>query len=96
MRRARRRLGAIEDQRHTAATVAKTVAKPLDGARRRWTTLESRPSPRLVTDGPGRVAHFDGSDRRRTNELGFHQVEFLTGQQAFLQHVCQLGQLFDR
>ena len=43
-------------------TVAKTVAKPLDGARRMWTTLEYRPSPRPVADGPGRLAHSYGSD----------------------------------
>jgi hypothetical protein len=43
----------VEDQRRAAATVAKTVAKPLDGAGRTWTTLEYRPSPRPVTDGPG-------------------------------------------
>ena len=45
-----------------AATVANTVAKPLDGARRTWTTLEYRPSPRPVTDGPGRLAHSYGSE----------------------------------
>jgi hypothetical protein len=31
-----------------------------------------------------------------TEELTFHQVKFLAGQQAFLQHVRQLGQLLDR
>jgi hypothetical protein len=46
------------------ATVADTVAKPLDGARRTWTTLEYRPSPRLVTDGPGRCAYSYGSEGR--------------------------------
>jgi hypothetical protein len=54
----------IEDQRRSAATVAKTVAKPLDGARRTWTTLEYRPSLRPVTDGPGRLAHSYGSEGR--------------------------------
>ena len=51
-----------EDKRRSIATVAKTVAKPLDGARRTWTTLEFRPSPRPVTDGPGRFAHSYGSE----------------------------------
>jgi len=55
----------VEDQRRPAATVANTVAKPLDGARRTWTTLEYRPSPRPVTDDPGRLAHSYGSDARR-------------------------------
>ena len=41
-------------------TVAKTVAKPLDGAQRRWTTLEYRPSARTATDGPGGLAHSYG------------------------------------
>src|SRR5215469_228393 len=27
-----------------------------------WTTLECRPSPRSVTDGPGRLAHSYGSE----------------------------------
>jgi hypothetical protein len=40
-----RRSGA---HRRSAATVANTVAKPLDGARRTWTTLEYRPSLRPV------------------------------------------------
>jgi hypothetical protein len=52
----------VEDQRRFAATVAKTVAKPLNNTRRTWTTLEYRPSPRPVTDGPGRCAHPYGSD----------------------------------
>jgi len=30
----------VEEQRRTAATVAKTVAKPLENARRTWTTLK--------------------------------------------------------
>src|SRR6516165_6562931 len=47
-------------------TVAKTVAKPLDGARRMWTTLEYRPSLRPVTDGPGRLAHCYGLEGRGT------------------------------
>jgi hypothetical protein len=51
----------VEDQQSAAAT----VAKPLDGARRTWTTLEYRPSPRPVTDGPGRLAHSYGSDAPR-------------------------------
>ena len=55
----------VEDRRHPAATVANTAAKPLDGARRTWTTLEYRPSPQPVTDGPGRLAHSYGSDARR-------------------------------
>ena len=52
----------VEDQRRSAATVAKTVAKALDDARRTWTTLEYRPSPQSVTDGSGRLAYFYGSD----------------------------------
>jgi hypothetical protein len=44
----------VEDQRRSAATVAKTVAKPLNNTRRTWTTLEYRPSSRPLTDGPGR------------------------------------------
>ena len=52
----------VGDQRRTAATVAKTVAKPLNSTRRTWTTLEHRPSPRPVTDGPGRCAHSYGSE----------------------------------
>jgi len=28
-----------------------------------------------------------GSDSRRPEELGFHQIEFLTSQQALFQHV---------
>jgi hypothetical protein len=55
----------VEDQRRSAATVAKTVAKPLNNTRRTWTTLEYRPSPRPVTDGPGRLAHSYGTDARR-------------------------------
>ena len=51
----------VEDQRRPAATVANTVAKLLDGARRTWTTLEYRPSPRPVTDGLGPLAHSYGS-----------------------------------
>lgn len=54
----------VVDQRRTAATLAKTVPKPLDGARRAWTTLEFRPSPRPVTDDPGRLAHTCGSEGR--------------------------------
>ena len=38
----------------------KTVAKPLDGAQRRWTTLAYRPSARTATDGPGGLAHSYG------------------------------------
>jgi len=52
----------VEDQYRSAATVAKTVAKPLNNTRRTWTTLEYRPSPRPVTDGPGRRAHSYGSE----------------------------------
>jgi hypothetical protein len=51
----------VEDQRRSIATVANAVAKPLDNACPRWTTLEYRPSPRPVTDGPGRFAHSYGS-----------------------------------
>ena len=51
----------VMDQRRSAATVATTVTKPSDGARRIWTTLECRPSLRRVTDGPGRLAHSYGS-----------------------------------
>ena len=42
----------VEDQRRSAATVANTVARPLDSARRNWTTLKYRPSLRPVTDSP--------------------------------------------
>ena len=35
----------VEDQCRSAATVAKTAAKPLNNTRRTWTTLEYRPSP---------------------------------------------------
>ena len=52
----------VEDQGRSATTVAKTVAKPLNSTRRTWTTLEYRPSPRPVTDGPGRLAHSYGSE----------------------------------
>jgi hypothetical protein len=52
----------IEDHRRSAATVAKTVAKPLDSDRRTWTTLEYRASLRPVTDDPGRPAHSHGSE----------------------------------
>ena len=48
----------VGDQRRGAAT----VAKPLNNTRRTWTTLEYRPSPRPVTDGPGRLAHSYGSE----------------------------------
>ena len=41
---------------------AATVAEPLNSARRTWTILEYRPSPRPVTDGPGRCAHSYGSE----------------------------------
>ena len=47
----------VENQRRSAATLAKTVAKPLDDARRAWTTLEYRPSPQTATDYPERLAH---------------------------------------
>jgi len=52
----------VEDQRRSIAIVAKTVAEPLDGARRTWTTLEYWPSLRPVKDDPGRVAHSYGSE----------------------------------
>ena len=52
----------VGDQHRGAATVAKTVAKPLNSTRRTWTTLEYRPSLRPVTDGPGRYAHSYGSE----------------------------------
>src|SRR5882724_1748448 len=52
----------VGDQHRGAATVANTVAKPLNSTRRTWTTLEYRPSLRPVTDGPGRCAHSYGSD----------------------------------
>ena len=52
----------VEDQRRSAATVANTVAKPLDNSRRTWTTLEYRPSVRTATDGSGRLAHSYGSE----------------------------------
>ena len=55
-------LRSRERTRRSAATVAKTVAKPLDSTRRTWTTLEYRPSLRPVTDGPGRLAHSYGSE----------------------------------
>jgi hypothetical protein len=48
----------VEDQRRSAAT----VARPLNNTRRTWTTLEYRPGPRPVTDGPGRLAHSYGSE----------------------------------
>jgi hypothetical protein len=69
----------VGDQRRSVATVAKTVAEALNSTRRTWTTLEYRPSLRPVTDGPGRCAHSYGSDCRRPEDLGFHQVEFLAG-----------------
>src|SRR6185437_8905866 len=34
----------------------------MNNTRRTWTTLEYRPSPRPVTDGPGRCAHSYGSE----------------------------------
>ena len=52
----------VGNQHRGAATVAKTVAKPLNSTRRTWTTLEYRPSLRPVTDGPGRCAHSYGSE----------------------------------
>jgi len=52
----------VEEQRRTAATVAKTVAKPLENARRTWTTLKYRPSARTATDGSGQLAHSYGSE----------------------------------
>jgi hypothetical protein len=55
---------AVGDQRRVAATVAKTVAKPLNSTRHTWTTLEYRPSPQTPTDGPGRLAHSCGSEGR--------------------------------
>jgi hypothetical protein len=51
-----------EDQRRSAVSVAKPVAKALDGVRRAWTNLEYRPSPRPVTDGSGRLAYSHGSE----------------------------------
>ena len=42
-------------------------AKPLDGTRRMWTTLEYWPSPRPVMDGPGRLAHSYGSEGSRSD-----------------------------
>ena len=41
-----------------------TVAKPLDNARRTWTTLEYRPSAQTATDGPGQCAHSYGLEGR--------------------------------
>jgi hypothetical protein len=46
----------------SAATVANTVAKPLDNACPVRTTLECRPSTRTAADGPGRFAHSYGSE----------------------------------
>ena len=68
----------VEDQRRSATTVANAVAKPLDGARRTWTTLEYRPSPRLVMDGPGRLAHSYGSEG-----WGFESLRARPGQSPF-------------
>ena len=34
----------VEDQYRSAATVAKTVAKPLNSTRRTWTTLDIGPA----------------------------------------------------
>ena len=51
-----------------SAPFRRTVAKPLDNARRAWATLEYRPSLRPVTDGPGRLAHSYGSAGRRRPE----------------------------
>ena len=64
----------VEDQRHSAAT----VAKPLNNTRRTRTTLESRPSPRPVTDGPGRLAHSYGSEG-----WGFESLRARPGQSPF-------------
>jgi hypothetical protein len=52
----------VGDQRRTATTVVNTLAKPLDSVRCTWTTLEYRPSSRLVMDGLGRCAHSYGSE----------------------------------
>ena len=51
----------IEDQRRSAVTVAKTVAKPLNSTRRVDDSGISA-QPTTVTDGPGRLAHSYGSE----------------------------------
>ena len=56
------RTALTPDELTAPPTLATTVAKPLDSARRTWTTLEYRSSPRPVTDGPGRGAHSSGSE----------------------------------
>ena len=68
----------VGDQHRGAATVAKTVAKPLNSTRRTWTTLEYRPSLRPVTDGLGRCAHSYGSEG-----WGFESLRARPGQNPF-------------
>ena len=55
----------VGDQCRSTATVANTVAKPLDNACPVRTALEYRPSLRPVMDGLGRCAHSYGSDGHR-------------------------------
>jgi hypothetical protein len=47
------------------ATVANTVAKPLDKARPMRTAVECPPSTGTAMDGPGRCAHSYGSESWR-------------------------------
>src|SRR6266568_9311924 len=68
-RRIRANLAYVRPEKRTvgtntasAATVANTVAKPLDNACPVRTTLECRPSTRTATDGSGRCAHSYGSE----------------------------------
>jgi hypothetical protein len=72
-----------DDHRRSATT----VAKPLDDARRTWTTLEYRPSPRPVTDGPGRLAHSYGSEGRGQLGEGYARDERGSGDQS--RYVCR-------
>jgi hypothetical protein len=51
----------VEDHRRGTATVANTVAKPLDKARPMRTAVECPPSARTATNGPRRLAQAYGS-----------------------------------
>lgn len=58
----------VGNQSANVATTAKPAAIPLDNTRHRWTTLEDRPSRWITPDGPGRFAHYYGSDAPDTNQ----------------------------
>jgi hypothetical protein len=55
-----------------AVAAANTAATTADNVGRAWTAVEYRPSTRTTMDGPGRSAHYYGSEGPQTNDVGNH------------------------